>query len=531
MAYTWDSPSGGTHDAHFALHLAVVQPDYIWLGLALASRHGFSCAVFVGRLYSIRVRRVFATLRRAFRQAVWSSEMKFESDPIEEHSEAPLADAGRLEAIVQEWTQQALRPAPEGGRNSCFVASLGNWASDAVRAAQLGEILALVEAQGDRVVGHATYRLRRTNPRTFIGRGTYDDLVEQATRSGADLLVIDVELSPSQARNLEEATGFAVCDREAVILNVFLRHARTRRARIQVEIAHLEYLRPRIRGVGLVMDQQAGGVMGGRGPGETQSELMARQLDNRLAELRRALKRLSRSSRTQRQGRSESKRIVLVGYTNAGKTTLMNALTHAGLSARDMPFETLDTTSRSLSRHGGDVLLSDTVGFIRRLPERLLASFESTLVEAREASLLALVVDVSDPEWRFHLATTQVQLEKLGAGEVPRVYVFNKLDRADITPSAAELGAMCQGYAFLALSGHDPDGVQRLKETLLRAVRKDENRVRLFVPYAATSALSTIYGRCRVLGVESDERGTHFDLEGDPEVVATLTRTLEEDQS
>ena len=166
-----------------------------------------------------------------------------------------------------------------------------------------------------------------------------------------------------------------VCDREAVILNVFLRHARTRRAKIQVEIAQLEYLRPRIRGVGLDMDQQTGGMPNARGPGETASELLARKLDDRLLQLQKTLRKLTTSSETQREKRSDCKRIVLVGYTNAGKTSLMNALASTELSARGRPFETLDTTSRCLTRHGGDVIISDTVGVIRRLPPRLLASF------------------------------------------------------------------------------------------------------------------------------------------------------------
>jgi GTP-binding protein HflX len=185
-------------------------------------------------------------------------------------------------------------------------------------------------------------------------------------------------------------------------------------------MAHLEYLRPRIRGIGLDMDQQAGGLMNARGPGETGSELLARQLDGRLTELRRQCTRLERAGQTQRSGRSSCKRIALVGYTNAGKTSLMNGLTAAGLSARDVPFETLDTTSRCLTRHGGDVLLSDTVGFIRRLPARLLASFETTLAEIREASLLAMVVDLSDPEWAMHADTTEAVLERLEAAEIPR---------------------------------------------------------------------------------------------------------------
>ena len=187
-------------------------------------------------------------------------------------------------------------------------------------------------------------------------------------------------------------------------------------AKIQVEIAHLEYLRPRIRGLGLNMDQQAGGVMGNRGAGETASELLARRLDHRLADLRQGLSKLKRQGANQRKQRTACHRIVLVGYTNAGKTSLMNALSAADGSARNMPFETLDTTTRCLTRHGGDVLLSDTVGFIRNLPKRLFTSFESTLAEIVEASLIAIVIDRSDPDWELHLETTEEMLDKLHAG-------------------------------------------------------------------------------------------------------------------
>lgn len=176
------------------------------------------------------------------------------------------------------------------------------------------------------------------------------------------MLVLDAELTPSQMRNLEDLAGIPICDREGVILNVFLKHASTRRSRVQVEMAQLEYLRPRIRGVGIDMDQQIGGMVGSRGPGETASELLARKLDGRMAELKKLQLKFRRSEQQQRQQRGDCQRIVLVGYTNAGKTSLMNALTAETLSARDRPFETLDTTSRSLSRHGQKVLISDTVG-------------------------------------------------------------------------------------------------------------------------------------------------------------------------
>jgi GTP-binding protein HflX len=290
--------------------------------------------------------------------------MEFESEPVEEHLEVPLPDEGRWEEIVGRWSKGHSPADAHDAGNLCYVVSVRLSGESPWSEAPLAELLALTRAQGDRVVGQEIHPLRHPDPRTLLGKGTSRQVAARAAACGANMLVVDADLSPSQTRNLEEATGLAVCDREAVILNVFLRHARTRRARVQVEIAHLEYLRPRIRGVGLVMDQQAGGVMRGRGPGETASELLARQMDGRLAELKKALARLQRAGDRQRAGRNDCGRISLVGYTNAGKTTLMNALTAAGLSARDAPFETLDTTSRCLTRHGGDVLLSDTVGFI-----------------------------------------------------------------------------------------------------------------------------------------------------------------------
>jgi GTP-binding protein HflX len=393
------------------------------------------------------------------------------------------------------------------------------------QAGNLAEILGLVEAQGDSVVGHEQHELVRPDPRTLIRSGVAERIGREARQSGADLLVLDANLSPSQARNLEDAAGLPVCDREAVILNVFQRHARTKRARIQVEIAHLGYLRPRIRGIGLAMDQQAAGMMTARGPGETASELLARRLDGRLADLRRALARLKGSDEVQRKHRAQCQRVALVGYTNAGKTSLMNALTSAELSVRDRPFETLDTTSRSLTRHGGDVLLSDTVGFIRRMPARLLASFESTLAEVCEASLLLLVLDSSDPELPLHLETTTQMLAKLGADCVPRLHVFNKSDRlpAPIAPSTLE--EWSGGGDYVALSSRDPDAVSRLRESILTIVRGASETAEVFVPYTAAEETRLVYARCRVLQATPEQSGMRFVLEGEPYVLAQIRRS------
>jgi GTP-binding protein HflX len=411
-----------------------------------------------------------------------------------------------------------------------YVASLGDDREPLARGAQLAEILSLIRSQGDRIVGHEIAHFAHPNPRTLLGRGAAEQLASRARTVGATMLVVDAELTPSQARNLEDMAGIPICDREAVIHNVLLRHAKTRRARIQVEIAQLEYLRPRIRGVGLDMDQQAGGLARGRGPGETASELLARKLDGRLEELEKALRRVETSSATQRRGRSTCRRIVLVGYTNAGKTSLMNALTAAGLSARDRPFETLDTTSRCLSRHGGDVVLSDTVGFIRRLPERLLASFASTFAEAAEASLLAIVVDASDPERALHLRTTRELLTRVGAQHVPRLYVFNKVDRLDLAPRPEELDRWTEGHPWVLVSRHDPVAVAALEEALLARARahQDEDHLSAFVPYAAGALLALVYGKCRVLDSEAGPVGLRMRIAGPRRVIEQIRKDLKE---
>ncbi len=456
--------------------------------------------------------------------------VKLSSRAISEHAEVPLADEGKLEAIVEHWKARGRSPARGGAEgNASYVVSVGPLRDPLVRSAQLAEIVSLVQSQGDRVVGQEVYHLIEPNPRTLLGKGAAEEMAARARAHGATMLVLDAELSPSQTRNLEDTAGIPVADREAIILNVFLRHARTRRARVQIEVAQLEYLRPRIRGVGLDMDQQMGGMARARGPGETASELMARKLDARLEELHKALRRLEASGRTQRRQRSACKRMVLVGYTNAGKTSLMNALTGAGLSARDMPFETLDTTSRCLTRHGGDVLISDTVGFIRRLPERLLTSFESTLAEIVEASLLVIVVDASDHERELHLQTTRQIVEKIGAKDVPRFYVFNKLDRLSSTPEEEELARWSEGHPWAALSSRDARAIAALEEALLRAVRREETELSTFVPYAAAEVLALAYGKCRVLDSVAVDDGLRLRVRGPAPVIARIRAAREED--
>ncbi|MEZ4319998.1 MAG: GTPase HflX [Myxococcota bacterium] len=452
--------------------------------------------------------------------------LKFHSSSVEEHEEVPLADEGRWEAVVEQFTPSRPEGTPTEGA-ACYVVSVGSWRSPEHQRAQLEEILGLVEAHGDTVVGHESHRLLKPDPRTWLGRGACESIAERARTHGATVLVLDAPLSPSQTRNLEDLTGLSVSDREVVILGVFLKHARSRTARIQVEIAHLEYLRPRIRGLGLDMDQQAGGVMNGKGAGETASELLARQLDDRLVKLRRTLVKLERADAVRRRRRDACERIALVGYTNAGKTSLMNGLTGASLSTRSRPFETLDTTSRCLTRHGGEVLVGDTVGFIRDLPQRLLASFATTLAEAAEASLLALVVDLSDPEWSMHLDTTSAQLEAIGAGAIPRFLVFNKADRVDRVPWD-EVREACGTHPFRVLSSLDASAVDELRDALVSTVRAGSERAAtVFVPYADGALTAEIYARCRVVASEATDDGLRLEIEGPARAVDRILARVE----
>ena len=456
--------------------------------------------------------------------------MRVHSNAVEEHAEVPHADGG-------EWEQQLerCRSKSRGGsrtsedRTRSYVVSVYRSDGAPFAAARMREILGLVDAQGDDVVGSESLLLSRVSPKTWLRRGVAEGVGERARQCGADQLVLDAELSPSQTRNLEDLTGLPISDREAVILNVFERHAATPRSRVQVEIAHLSYLRPRIRGIGLDMDQQAGGLMGSRGPGETASELFARRLDSRLHRLRRSLERLERSDRARQRRRKQCTCAVLVGYTNAGKTSLMNALCATELSARDRPFETLETTSRCLTRHGGDVLLSDTVGFIRELPERLFASFASTLEEVRNADLLLVVVDASDPERAAHLRTTVAVLRRLGANEVERLVVFNKIDRLPDGVDDRNLERLSAGHPYIAVSSRDPTSAQRLREVMLTAVRRRRVVREVFVRYENQAVLQAVYARCRILKSVACERGTQLLIEGAPRTVARIATQCRKD--
>jgi GTP-binding protein HflX len=335
--------------------------------------------------------------------------------------------------------------------------------------------------------------------------------------------LVDHELTPSQARNLERATGAEVLDRTAVILAIFQRHARSREARLQVEIARLVYWAPRVRESSGRQDRQGGGI-GGRGAGESQLELDRRKLRDRIAELREELAAIEREAGVRRRRREAQPKLALVGYTNAGKSSLMRALTGSGAAVADRLFATLDTTVRTLHPETKPrILVSDTVGFIKQLPHELVASFRSTLDEARDADLLLHVVDAADPAFPAQIEVTRGVLEDIGAQDVPRLLLLNKIDRVD----AARRGTLRAEHPdALLLCAKDAQDVAHLHERIRAFFERDMVEAELTVPYARHKLVAEIHESCRVLSEAHDERGTKLRLRARPEVIARLREAV-----
>jgi len=342
-------------------------------------------------------------------------------------------------------------------------------------------------------------------------------------RERARLVLVDCDLSPSQARNLERATGAEVLDRSAVILAIFQRHARSREARLQVEIARLSYLAPRLRETGGGRDRQGGGI-GARGAGESASELDRRKVRDRIAELRAELAQIERDAGTRRRRRGGHATVALVGYTNAGKSSWMRALTGSGVLVADALFATLDTTVRALQPETVPrVLVSDTVGFIKKLPHDLVASFRSTLDEARESDLLVHLVDASDAAFPAQIQVTREVLASLGADESPRLLVLNKADKVD-ADTRTRLAR--EWPDALLLSVRSPDDVARLRERIVAFFERGHVEAELVVPYARQRVVAEAFASARVLAESHDEAGTRLRVRATPEVLARLEEML-----
>jgi GTP-binding protein HflX len=362
-------------------------------------------------------------------------------------------------------------------------------------------------------------------PFTGEGRGEGTTRSPDATTAAqprATVVLVDHDLAPSQVGNLERATGAEVLDRSSVILRIFERHARTREARMQVEIARLTYLAPRLRESG-GGDRQRGGI-GGKGAGESAVELDRRRARDRIAELRQELANIEREAGVRRQRRVSQRTVALVGYTNAGKSSWMRLLTSGEVYVADELFATLDTTVRALVPEPRPrILVSDTVGFIKKLPHALVASFRSTLEEARDAGLLVHVVDASDPAFRAQLEVTRTVLSELHADEAPSMLLLNKIDRV----SPDDLRALREEFPdALMVSARDKDDLKRVHAAIVDFFEKDAVETELFVSYAKQSLIGPIREVARVLEERWDEDGLHVRVKGPAGAIAKLQAQL-----
>src|SRR5882672_8756720 len=430
---------------------------------------------------------------------------------------------------------------------------------DAAHAASIEELGRLVKTLGYEVVGTMSQKRNEIEGGMVLGKGRLEELAaitggtgvvgsmanpqkskarkrfEDANKKRPDapqiepdpevppkpeFVIVDHEISPSQARNLERATGAQVLDRTGVIMEIFHRHAHSREAKLQVEIARLKYVAPRLR------ESLAGG--GGRqqgsGAGESDLDLDRRKIRDRLAELKKQLEDIQRDSDQRRSARRDQLRVALVGYTNAGKSSLMRALTGSEVLVADKLFATLDTTVRALKPETKPrVLVSDTVGFIKKLPHDLVASFRSTLAEALEASLLLFVVDASDPTYESQLEVSRNVLREIGAEAVPSRLLLNKIDRVNEADRAA-LHAKHPGA--ILLSATSSQDVAALRETIIGFFEAAMVEDQLVLPYAKQGLLSVVYENARVLSEDYNVTGRIISVRGLPGAIARLQRTL-----
>jgi GTP-binding protein HflX len=429
--------------------------------------------------------------------------------------------------------------------------------SDVEFEASLSELRELAKTLGFEVVHTFTQKRSGFDTTAYLGVGKRQEIQsfvnnefeledsEGATSKAAlaaansggheiDVILVDHEISPSQARNLEKEVGCEVMDRTMVILEIFHRNARSRAARAQVEIARLGYMAPRLREMAKLagpQGRQRSGT-GGRGAGESGTELDKRKIRDRIAELQLEIVAMEAERKTQRARRQEGQGlagVALVGYTNAGKSTLMRALTGSEVLVANKLFATLDTTVRVLHPESVPrVLVSDTVGFIKNLPHGLVASFKSTLDEALDAALLLHVIDASDPGFERQLEVTDKVLEEIGADVVPRLRIFNKIDHVGDEAAQAEREAALRAQYpdCVVMSARRPDDVAKLRQTIIAFFRQNLVEAELFLPWSAQQLRGEIFATCEVLEERADGEGAFFHVRGERDTVESLREQL-----
>ncbi len=375
----------------------------------------------------------------------------------------------------------------------------------------LDELRLLTDTAGSTPVETVKFKRRRPDPATFVGSGQVEDLLDDVERLDVDVVVFDNNLTPGQQRNLQEKLGCDVVDRVALILDIFAQHATSREGMLQVELALLRYHLPRLRGRGVELSRLGGGI-GTRGPGETKLETDRRRIGRRISYVERRLREVHQARQGQRKSRNVSSipLVSLVGYTNAGKSTLMNALTGADVLTEDRLFSTLDSTTRRFKLPNGRfLLLSDTVGFVRRLPHQLVEAFRSTLQETVDADLLIHVVDASEPSASERMTAVREVIHSIGSGHVPEMLVLNKADLAD----RVTLVRLQELYPHaVTVSSVDGSGLDRLSERLARLLAEGTQQVTLLVPYEEGRVVGRLRREGEVLSQQYGAAGTLVDV-------------------
>jgi len=390
----------------------------------------------------------------------------------------------------------------------------------------LDELASLVEAAGGIVAGRTVQQRRAPDPNTWVGKGKVTEIVAECAQLNADLIVCDDEIAPRQQRSLEELTKRRVVDRSALILDIFARHARTKEGRVQVEVAQLEYQLPRLRGIWKGLSRLGGGI-GTRGPGESLLETDRRVIERRLIDLKARLAEVQRQRERSRLARSRDGLFLaaLVGYTNVGKSTLLNALAGANVLVADQPFATLDPTTRRMALPGGGALLvSDTVGFISKLPPTLVAAFRATLEELNEADLLVQVVDAGHPNLHERMIVVRETLASLDLASRESLIVFNKADTLRGPEGVALRESLAAEFpAAVFVSARTGAGIETLRERLARVAASRWTKVDVTVPYREGGLVQRVRERGSLRNAEYGEAGIRIEADVPPDLAAELS--------
>lgn len=396
--------------------------------------------------------------------------------------------------------------------------------------ASLDELALLVDTAGADPVARLVQRRHRPEPATFIGKGKVDELRVLAEATDCDTVVFDDELSPAQQRNLEKLLGRTAIDRTAVILDIFAQNASTQAGKSQVELALLRYRLPRLRGKGTSLSQQGGGIGTRMGGGETKLEVDRRRIIRRIHRLEAELRDIAAHRTTQRKARERNRirHVAIVGYTNAGKSTLLNALTDAGVLSEDRLFATLDATTRRFEMPGGEaVLCTDTVGFVRKLPHGLIEAFKSTLEIAAEADLLVHLVDATSPDPEGQYRAVRSVLAEIDAAHVPEVVGLNKIDAVDADFRATLTARFAAAHpSMVALSAATGEGIDELVIAVADQLRLLTTEVNLYVPYARADLLAALHREGAVVEERPDDEGVHVVARLEPAAVGRFSSLL-----